>query len=157
VLNSSFGRHLLDSRLVQVRREVLSVLVVNDNYILLIIDGRYPLGRHLLLLYYNAGLVQFIDLHQVLVPYENDLLELDLLRFLHLVVRGLRDLVQTLLTNEDRGSLIHALLEFVVGVITPPSRGHLAQESKVMQSWPKKFAGYYEMAVIIFRVLILYY
>lgn len=96
---------------------MLSILVVNDNIILLIIDGRYPLWRDLLLLYYHAGLVQFIDLHQVLVPLENDLLDLDLLWLLHLWVRGLRDLVETFLTNEDGGALIHALLEFVMRVL----------------------------------------
>ena len=115
----------MDSRLIQVRREVLSILVVNDNIILLIIDGRYPLGRHLLLLYYHAGLVKFIDLHQVLVPLENDLLNLDLLWLLHLRVRGLRDLVEALLANEDGGTLIHALLEFVVRVLTPQVGGTL--------------------------------
>ena len=78
---------------------MLSILVVNDNIILLIIDCRYPLRRHLLLLYYHAGLVQLIDLHQVLVPLEYDLLDLDLLWLLHLRVRGLRDLIETFLTN----------------------------------------------------------
>ena len=111
--------------MIQVRRKVLSILVVNDNIIFLIIDGRYPLGRDLLLLYYHAGLVKFIDLHQVLVPLENDLLDLDLLWLLHLRVRGLRDLVETLLTNEDGGALIHALLKFVVGVLASQVGGTL--------------------------------
>jgi len=111
--------------LIQVRRKVLSVLVVNDNIILLIIDSRYPLWRDLLLLYYHAGLVKLIDLHQVLVPLENDLLDLDLLWLLHLWVRGLRDLVETLLTNEDGGALIHTLLEFVVGVLASQVGGTL--------------------------------
>ena len=87
--------------MIQVRREVLSILVVNDNIILLIIDGGYPLGRHLLLLYYHAGLVKLIDFHQILVPLEYDLLDQDLLWLLHLRVRGLRDLVETLLADED--------------------------------------------------------
>jgi hypothetical protein len=116
----------LDSRLIQVRREVLSILVVNDNIILLIIDCRYPLRRHLLLLYYHAGLVQLIDLHQILVPLEYDLLDLDLLGLLlHLRVRGLRDLVETFLSNEDGGALIHALLEFVVRILTSQVGGTL--------------------------------
>jgi hypothetical protein len=112
--------------LIQVSREVLSILVVNDNIILLIIDCRYPLRRHLLLLYYHAGLVQLIDLHQVLVPLEYDLLDLDLLGLLlHLRVRGLRDLVETFLSNEDGGALIHALLEFVVRILTSQVGGTL--------------------------------
>jgi hypothetical protein len=115
----------LDSRLIQVRREVLSILVVNDNIILLIIDCRYPLRRHLLLLYYHAGLVKLIDFHQVLVPLEYDLLDLDLLGLLHLRVRRLRDLVQAFLADEDGGALIHALLEFVVRVLTPQVGGTL--------------------------------
>ena len=108
---------------------MLSILVVNNNIILLVIDGRYPLGRHLLLLlgllYYHPGLVQFIYLHQVLVPLENDLLDLDLLWLLHLQVRGLRDLFQALLTNEDGGALIHTFLEFVVWVLTSQVGGTL--------------------------------
>ena len=97
---------------------MLSILVVNNNIILLIIDGRYPLGRHLLLLYYHAGLIQFIYLHQVLVPLKNYFLDLDLLWLLHLQVRGLRDLFQALLTNQNRGALIHTFLEFVVRILT---------------------------------------
>ena len=70
------------------------------------------------MLYYHARLIQFIYLHQILVPLENDFLDLDLLWLLHLQVRGLRDLFQALLTNEDGGALIHTFLEFIVRVLT---------------------------------------
>lgn len=70
------------------------------------------------MLYNHAGLIQFIYLHQVLVPLENDLLDLDLLWLLHLQVRGLRDLFKALLTDEDGGALIHTFLKFVMRVLT---------------------------------------
>jgi hypothetical protein len=84
------------------------VLVI-DHYVVLLVRCWC-----LLLLYYHAGLVDFIDLHQVLVPLHYDLLDLHLLLGL---IRGMRELLETLLTNENGGTLIEAFLELILMVV----------------------------------------